>query len=103
MRRSGGGGQDFADLVEVGRPEHTRGCDREELRVRASAIVKAVNLATPDADRRAGPDRVVMSVDRERQLAREPVYRLLEGVVAVRRRNLCAGRNAALEHRHAAT
>jgi hypothetical protein len=39
-RPADGRGDDVAYLAEVGRPEHTRGCDRQELRAAVAVVLK---------------------------------------------------------------
>src|SRR5204862_3330789 len=44
-----GGCEDPTHVLEVSGPEHARGCDRQELRVDASAILEPVDLTASDA------------------------------------------------------
>ncbi len=95
--------QDVADLGEVVGPEDAGCGDREELGVDRSHVDELVDLAASNADRIAGADLASTAVDREREDAFQAVDGLVEGVVAVGRRNLGPAVDCALEDGRGAT
>ena len=66
------------------------------------SVGELVDRAAGDAEHLAGADLVRVALDRPDERALEAVDRLLEAVMAVRRRQLGAGGDVELEHRHRA-
>ena len=60
-----------------------------------------MDLAAPDAHRIARTHLTILTLDRKRAHALDPIHSLLEAVVAVRGRHLGVGRDGALEYRDA--
>src|SRR3954462_9700602 len=92
----------LGDIAEVGRTEDSRTRDSQELDIGRAVIHEAVDLAASNTQRVAGCELVLFAVDRPRANALEPVDRLLERVMTVRRRNLRAHGHTAFEDSHAA-
>src|SRR5215204_4857415 len=103
IRRTAVARNGVAYLAEVLGTEHSRARYAKAPGIRTAVVLEAVDLAPSDAHRvtRADVDRPPL--DGERQRALEPVDRLLERIVAVRRGDLGRGRDLHLEHGHAPT
>src|SRR5215212_9156781 len=97
-RASGMRRQHVVDLTEVVRPHDAGGGYRQELGIFGPVVAESVDRAASYAEGLARANVERPGVHRPSRDAFEPVNRLLEGVVTVRRRHLAIGRNEALEH-----
>src|SRR5579862_9156325 len=70
--------------------------------IEVAGVGELVDGAARDAKHLAGADLVSFALDRPDECPLEAVDRLLETVMAVRRRHLGAGGDVELEHRHVA-
>ena len=98
VRRSAGSRrQHLVDLTEVIRRHDAGARYRKELRILGPVVVEPVDRAARHAQGFTGANVERPTVHRPGRDAVEPVDRLLEGVVAVRRGHRAVGRNEALE------